>query len=152
MSIKRVFTESMPSGVPGVVSRMPEATLEPALVAGEAIPYGAPVKLDATGKLAPLAADDTEIYGFLARPYPTGGGGNDPDGRAAPGSAQSVMRRGYMTVVCAKGAPLKGGAVHVRLSGGVVEAAAEAGATIAIPALFMGEADADGNVELAYNI
>ena len=152
MSIKRVYLESMPSGVPGFVSRMPEATLEPGLVGDEVIPYGAPVKLDATGKLAPLAAGDTQIYGFLARPYPTGGGGNDPDGRAAPGSAQSVMRRGYMTVVCAKGSPARGGAVHVRLGGGTVETAAEDGATIAIPALFMGETDADGNVEISYNI
>ncbi len=152
MSIMRVYQDRMPAGVPGHVSRPAESTLETCLVGDAAIAYGAPVKRDATGKLVTIAAGDTEIYGFLARPYPTGGGGNDPDGKAARGSIQSVMRRGYMTVTCAKGTPAKGGAVHVRLADGGVETAADGGATLAVPAVFMGGADADGNVEIAFNL
>lgn len=157
MSIMRVYQDRMPAGVPGHVSRPAESTLETCLVGDTAIAWGAPVKRNATtGKLEGIALGDTEIYGFLARPYPTGGGkggtATGDDGEAAPGTLAEVMRRGYMTVVCAKGTPVGGGKVYVRLEGGLIETAADTGKTIEIPARFSDGMDAANLTEISYNI
>ncbi len=157
MSIMRVYQDRMPAGVPGHVSRPAESTLETCLVGDAAIAYGAPVKRNATtGKLEGIATGDTEIYGFLARPYPTGGGkggiATGDDGKAEAGTLAEVMRRGYMTVVCAKGTPVGGGKVYVRLEGGLIETAADTGKTIEIPARFSDGMDSANLTEISYNI
>jgi hypothetical protein len=151
--------ERMPAGVPGDVSRKQNATLEPNLVGNIPIPFGAPVKL-VSGKLAPLAGGESAaaVYGFLARAYPIGSI-DDAQGRACacPDSAQDVLRRGYMTLKLAQGVAAKNGVVYVRLTAdtgkapGDIEAAGGTG-LVAVPAVFMGPADAGGNVEIAYNI
>lgn len=155
--MQRVFDERMPAGIPGDVTRKRDSTLEPGFVGDTALAYGAPVKLDAKGRFAPVTAGDTAIYGFLARPYPSGGGqggsASGQDGMAAPGSQADVMRRGYMSVRVASGAPAKNGQVHVRLADGGIVAAEDAGNTLAVPACaFMGAADGSGNTEISYHI
>lgn len=156
MSIMRVYQDRMPAGVPGHVSRPAESTLETCLVGDTAIAYGAPVKRNAKGRLETVTTGDTEIYGFLARPYPTGGGRGGAltgdDGKAEAGTLAEVMRRGYMTVVCAKGTPVGGGKVYVRLEGGLIETAADTGKTIEIPARFSDGMDAANLTEISYNI
>ena len=63
-----------------------------------------------------------------------------------------LRRRGYMTVVCAKGTPVGGGKVYVRLEGGLIETAADTGKTIEIPARFSDGMDAANLTEISYNI
>ena len=157
MSIIRVYQDRMPAGVPGHVSRPAESTLETCLVGDAAIAWGAPVKRNATtGRLEGITTGDTEIYGFLARPYPTGGGRGGTqtgdDGKAEAGTLAEVMRRGYMIVVCAKGTPVGGGKVHIRLEGGEIETAADSENTIEIPARFSDGMDAANLTEISYNI
>jgi hypothetical protein len=154
------YLNRMPAGITGEVSR-PGATLESQLTGATAIPFGAVVKIK-NGKLSALEQGDTAdvIYGFLSRVYPTTSAAtNFGSASAAPGTLQSVMRRGYMIV------PLKGSAqdakadpVYVRTSAesletiGEIEAGAGEG-LVAIPGcIFMGAEDADGAVEISFNI
>jgi hypothetical protein len=152
------YTNRMPAGIPGEVTRQGSAVLETRLVGATPIAYGAPVKISGT-TLVPIAAGDTPdlIYGFLARTYPTTGADDGP--AAAPaGSLQSVMRRGYMSVTL-KGATAAalGGQVYVRVTAagskavGDIEAApAPAAGIAAVPGgIFMGAADAGGITEIS---
>lgn len=141
----------MPAGVPGDVSRKTESTLESGIMAQD-LPFGSPVKM-ASGKLTGISAADDVIYGFVARPYPT------QATQAASGEIHDCMRRGYMTVTLANGTASRGGAVYVRIAAetgkkvGDLEASAVKDETVAIPGcLFMGEADANGNVEISFNL
>ena len=148
----------MPAGRPGHVSRRASSTLEPGIVGAFFIPYGAPVKV-VGGKFLPLASGDDAavIYGFMSISYPTTTYQVEGVYGAAPGSQQSVLRRGYMTVALKAGASSKPASVYVRLQAdngkkvGDIEASPGNGLAV-VPATFMGEADADGNVEIAYNI
>lgn len=149
----------MPSGFPGDVTRMHGAVLEPGIVGDADIPHGAPVKLIG-GVLAVLEADDdaSDLYGFMARSYPDQGGVGSATPNVAPaGSAADVLRSGYMAVTLASGTGSKGATVYVRIGGatgspGDIEAALVADETVSINATFMGAADANGVVEIAYNI
>lgn len=152
--MSNAILERMPVGFAGDVTRKRDATLEPALLGG-AIPYGAPV-VYRDGKACAVAAGDTDIDGFLARPYPTQLGS---DGAAPAGMVGDVLRRGYMCVRLASGAAAHHGQVHVRLvptSGkavGGIEATADGENTLAVPGcVFLGPADAGGVTEIAYNI
>lgn len=146
------YLTRMPAGIPGDVSRKTEATIESGLMAAE-VAFGSPVKLDAAGKLAPLAAVSDAVYGFMVRPYPT------QAQAAGTGDIRDCMRRGYMTVRLAQGESVKGGQVHVRAVAaegkavGDIEAAAVKDETLAVPGCwFMGSADAGGNVEISFNL
>ncbi len=163
----------MPAGIPGDINRAQHATVEAQTIAhtgqtGSPTRFGIPVSIDAISKLIRgVVATDTNaapgIYGFLVRAYPTGAA-QDPLGTATPvvvqGSACDVMRRGYMTVKCNFGTPAKGAPVYVWKSAssgshvqGGIEATDPSTDGFAIPGcFFMGPADADGNVEIAYNI
>lgn len=145
--------ERMPQGFAGDVTRKAEATLEPCIVGAAAIAFGAPAVYRA-GKLCPLAAGDTNIAGFVARPYPT-----QNAGEASPSSVADVLRRGYMAVRVASGTAAHGGQVYVRLVAGAgkqvgdIEAAADGDNTLAVQGcVFQGPADAGGITELAYNL
>lgn len=142
----------MPQGFAGDVTRKSEATVESALMAADAA-FGAPLKLDASGKLAPIAGEDDTVYGFAVRPYPT------QDGKAMAGSIQDCMRRGYMAVRLAQGTAAKGGGVYVRIAAaegkaiGDIEAAAVKNEVVAVPGcIFMGPADDNSIVEISFNI
>ncbi|VVE41196.1 hypothetical protein PMO31116_04130 [Pandoraea morbifera] len=156
----------MPSGIQGDVSRPSQSTIEPATFdsANPFASYGIPAK-KVGGKMRPLAAGDTAdlIVGFLVRPYPTtGGAGSEPQGTSTPPTSGigDLMRRGYMTVRNNAGAPADGGAVYVRVAAaaagkpiGGIEAAADSTNTVVIPtAKFKNAGDANGNVEIEYNI
>lgn len=156
----------MPSGIPGDISRQSQATVEPQIF-DPALPfpgYGLFGKL-AAGKFVPIASGDTAavIYGLLVRPYPTtGGAGSEPLGTATPPTKGvcDVLRRGYMTVKNNAGTPALGGTVYVRVAAaaagkpiGGIEAAADGTNTVAVTgAIFMNGGDANGNVEIAFNI
>lgn len=154
-----VITTRMPSGFPGDVTRQNSAVLEPGVVGDTDIPFGAPVKLS-SGKFVPLEAGDAaaDLHGFMVRSYPFQGGASANTGAVAPaGVPADVLRSGYMAVPLATGTGSKGDPVYVRIAAdsgsiGDIEDALVADETVAINAEFMGTADADDVVEIAYNI
>ncbi len=163
------FLYRMPAGIPGMLTRTEIATVEPQIVmtTNPPLTYGVPIAIDATALQArPFGAGDVaaNIYGFLVRPYPTNGNQiNEPIGTAVPPTAGvcNVLTRGYiMASLGATTAAKKNGAVFVRIATasagkpiGGVEAAADSTNTVQLTnAHFMGPADAQGNVEIAFNI
>lgn len=104
------------------------------------------VSLTSAGKATP-ATDSAKVYGISVRDYRQVG----PDGKAWPADDfVLILRRGYAAVE-AEGTPAVGGEVYLG-TGGKVTATKATGA-VAIPnCTFMGTKDADGIVEIAFNI
>lgn len=162
--MSNAYLYRMPSGIPGDVSRKLDSTIETQFY-NPALPfasYGIPVKL-VSGKVVPFAAADVaaSLYGFLVRPYPTQSA-QEPIGTATPPTAYAanILRRGWMTVACNAGTPAQGGAVYVRIAApsgakvvGGLEAAADGANNVALVGVkFTNAGDANGNVEIEYNI
>lgn len=172
------FTYRMPSGIPGDINRSGAAFVsEPNIIDPSAPPtqYGLPVALDPTNGIRPIISPDAamDVYGMMVRPFPLNQPttasffGSNPLGTAAvpPASGMcDVLKTGYMTVkLYGAAAATPGGAVYVRIQNagagefvGGIEAAADGGNTIQIGAknstYFRGAADANGNVEIAFNV
>lgn len=156
----------MPSGFAGMITRVDPTDTEAQLIDPATPPtsFGIPVKMVA-GKIQPLANGDaaTVIYGFLARPFPfqgqniSGTIGVQVPPTSGPGD---IMRRGYMSVKVNAGTPAFGGVVYARVAtpagakviGGIEAVADGANTVIVANAQFMSAPDANGNVEIAYNI
>jgi hypothetical protein len=172
---EQVLTYNMPAGIPGMVNRVggrpPVVETQIMDPTNYLTAYGLAGQIDATtGDFRILNSGDTAIYGILERPYPiqpttaAGFSGSIPLGTAAapPTSGPvNVLKSGYMTVLLQNTtAAKKGGAVYARIqtpSSGIVvggfEAAADGGNTILVSgAYFTGPADANNNVEVAFNI
>lgn len=154
------YVTRMPYGYLGALSRGEgQATIEPAaLNANNPFPeFGLPGKIE-DGKFVPLAEGDAVVYGFLLRPYPTQG--HELTNLIGPtNTIGDAIRRGYFIVKNRAGSPAKNGQVYVRVAApangkiiGGIEAVADGENTIPIPATFMGAADSDGSVEIAFNI
>lgn len=155
----------MASGIPGAVSREENKTIESTPFGATAFPtYGVPVKRTA-GLALPIGGGDVAaaVIGLLVRPYPTSNGVSGAAlGAGVPPTTgiANILRRGYMTVKCNNGTPAQDGQVYVRIAApsgakvvGGIEAAADGGNTIAPATMFFnGPADADGNVEVYFNI
>lgn len=154
----------MPSGIPGDVSRKLDSTVDTGIF-NPSLPfasYGIPVKL-ASGKIVPFAGGETtaDLFGFLVRPYPTQSA-QEGLGAATPATSGpgNVLRRGWMTVKCNAGTPAQGGTVYVRIAAasgakviGGLEAVADSTNTVALTGVkFTNAGDANGNVEIEYNI
>ena len=155
------YTYRMPSGIPGDVSRKSHSTIESHNMPTPVAAFGVFAKMDATGNLAALGSSDTAdtVYGLIVRSYPTTSATNDLGQAVPPKGITDVLVRGYMTVKCNAGTAKKGGAVYVRIGAaatgkpiGGIEAVADGENTIAVKGRFMHNADASGNVEIAYNI
>lgn len=160
------FLYRMPAGIPGDVTRPSNSTIEPQQIDSGTPPtkYGVFVKL-VSGKIQPVASGDagTVVYGALVRPFPTTAA-QDPIGTATPPTSGmcDILVRGYMTVALKLGTAAKGGAVYVVTTAGgsvavgdIVTSASPAGGGTAVAVancIFMGAADASGNVEIRYNI
>lgn len=164
--MSNAYLTRMPAGIAGDVSRKEYAKIEPAVMDADypVLTYGIPVKL-VSGEARPFTTGDDAVvpHGFSVRPYPFQAVSSEALAAGTPNPAQpiDILRSGYMTVKNNAGTPAKGGTVYVRVvdSGsaaqplGGIEAAADSGDCVAITgAMFMGSADADGNVEIAYNI
>lgn len=153
------ITTRMPSGFPGEVTRIDGAVIEPCQVGDTDLINGQPVKI-VSEKIVPLEAGDAaaDLYGFVCRSYPSQGGvGSTTPEAVKAGAVADVLRSGYMAVPLVVGTGAKGAPVYVRISAasgsiGDIEAALVADETVAVNATFMGAADADGVVEIAYNI
>lgn len=167
------FSFRMPSGIPGDVNRIASATIETQVVstaAGEApLAYGTPVVLSSTsgnvGNVRAMTSSDGQPYGFLVRPYPTQSS-QDPLNISTPPTSGlvDVLKRGYMTVqLSGPTAAAKGGALWLYLGTtnathavlGGIEAATTAAQTVlqvTSNSYFMGPADSNGQVEIAFNL
>lgn len=166
----------MGAGYPGDVNRTHPASIEPVLV-DPALPltaFGQAVLLSASNAgVRPFAAADQHdsniatAYGISVRPYPFQQQDATNFGAAAfgagvpPKGAADILRSGYiMGKIPAGQVVAKGGAVYVWCTAstgshvqGLFEGALDAGDTVRIAgATFNGPADADGNVEIAFNI
>jgi hypothetical protein len=168
-TMSNAFIYRMPGGIAGDVTRREHATIVPEIMDATTpvTLYGVPVKL-VTGKVKPIASGDTlssVAYGLLVRPFPGQVAASEAIGAGTPSIVQpaDILKRGYMTVVCNLGTPAKNGIVYVRKTAhdtdttaypiGGIEAAADSSKCEALPGgFFVGTGDADGNVEIAYNI
>lgn len=158
------FTYRMPSGIPGDVTRPSNSIIEP-ISADSAAPftaYGVFMKT-VSGKAQPIASGDaaTVINGVLVRPYPSNAAASAPLGSATPPTSGVLDRlvRGYITVKLSQGTAARDAAVYVRVTAdtgkavGDIETAADSGKCVAVTnCVFMGAADASGNVEIRFNI
>ncbi|TEU30088.1 structural cement protein Gp24 [Alkanindiges illinoisensis] len=153
----------MPSGIPGDVTRRSHATTEAVMLGATPFASFGIFGKVVSGKLVPIGAGDTaaDVYGLLVRAYPTQSSSNAQGAAVPPTSGVAdVLRRGYMTVTNNAGTAALNGVVYVRVANaaagkpiGGIEAVADSTNTIAITgARFMSEADAQGNVEIAFNI
>ena len=176
------FKFRMGAGFLGDVNRTHPASIEPALQSNSpATAYGQPVVIaaDGTNGVRPLAAGDAAlvaIFGITVRPFPiqaatapnnfggtqAAGGAVVQGGAPASKGAIDVLKSGYIIgQLSGGGVPAKGGAVFVWVAAsagahvqGGFEIAATGGSTIALDnrTYFNGPADANGNVEIAFNI
>lgn len=174
-----VFTYRMPAGIPGDVSRFNvygcTIKQENQNASTPVTQYGQVCTIDGNGA-RPIGAGDAAApatpIGFSVRPFPRTDYTVATPGAAAPGNTVpfgagtppaagvvDIMLRGYMTVKLNSGVAVKGAPVYAYYgasSAPHVQAGVEAasGANLwAIPgAFFEGAADANGNVEISYNI
>lgn len=157
----------MPAGIAGDVNRAQQVVIRPEVItpAGSSnapAAYGLAVVIDATsGQVRTVAAGDTAINGFLARPYPTNSVTPGALGATAPvaSGACDLMMRGFMSVLLGgTQAAINGGQVYVwsaASSGshvqGQVEAANPSSNGFAVTGcLFSGPADANGFTEISF--
>jgi hypothetical protein len=164
--MSNVFTFRMPVGVPGTINRAQTATVEAAILDTTNYPtaYGVPVAIDATSKNArKIIGGDAAaaIFGMYVRPYPTNNS-TDGLGTSTPpvSGIASILKRGYMIAKLNVGTAAKNGTVYVRVTAnggntiiGGIEATSDSTNTITMAnAYFTGSADANGNVEIAFNL
>lgn len=156
------FVYRMSSGIPGDVSRKENSVVETKILdTAKPFPaYGVAGKI-AGGKFVPIAAGDTAeaVYGVLVRPFPTNAG-QEGLGVATPPTTGpgDTLRRGYITVKLNGGASVVDGSqAFIRVAAptagkpvGGWEGAADGTNTIAVNAIFMSAADANGNVEISF--
>lgn len=163
----------MPAGIPGDVNRVASAHIETQVVssaAGEApTAYGLPVVLSSTagqvGNVRVMTSGDTNLqpYGFIVRPYPTQSS-QDPLNVSTPPTSGlvDILKRGYMTVQMQGPTAAAKGMVPFIFLGttstthpvlAAVEAATSTGAALLTSnSYFMGPADSNGMVEIAFNL
>lgn len=151
------------NGIPGAVSRPDQQHIEsqPLDAANVFSQYGLPGKI-VNSLFRPISATGEAAYGWLVRPFPTQGpNASDPVGSATPPTSgvANILRRGYISAKCNAGTPALNSAVYIRFQNpsgaqivGGVEAAAHADTYVLPGAVFTGTKDANGNVEIAFNI
>ena len=165
--MNNAFIYRMPAGIAGDVTRLEHAKIEPQLMDSSypVLLFGVPVKM-VSGKVRPMAAgDSSQPYGFSVRPYPSQMAASEALGAATPDPTKGiidVLVSGYMTVLVAEGVPVKDGAVYYRSQAGSpaanvgrieVDSSGSPTTNVAITgAVFMGTGDADGNVEIKFNV
>jgi hypothetical protein len=158
------FIYNMPAGIPGDVSRKEHSKIEPQLFDASypVTKFGVPVKM-VSGKIRPMLGEESyaDVYGFLVRPYPSQMATSEAIATATPDVTKiaDVMVSGYMMVKCINGTPTKDAAAYFRHAAGSpaeligqIEAGSLTDNTILTGAIFMGTGDADGNVEIKFNV
>ena len=158
------FIYRMPAGIAGDVTRREHAKIEPQVMdATYPVPaFGVPVTMvGGEIRTMPLGSVYTDVYGFIVRPYPSQAESSEALAVATPDPTKicDILVSGYMTVLCVNGTPAKNDVVYFRNAAGTpaetigqVEAETSADNTVLTGAVFMGAADADGNVEIKFNV
>lgn len=159
------YLKQAPNGIPGDVTRTDETNVEPAMLIAAggvfAQAFGIPVKYVAGGIQqfnggAEVAAD---FAGVLVREVPSISGNalsGFTDNIPYPAVPQGLAVRGYVSVLCAAGTPVRGALVYVQIvaNGGVAvgafRATADSSNTIQLTNVTWASdgKDADGNAEL----
>lgn len=157
------YVTRVPAGFPGAITREDSKTVVPGIPDGTTPPtaFGGVVKV-VSGKLKPIASGDanTVITGFLVRSFPVQSSTNALGAATPPTTGVlDVLKRGFIAVTLAQGTAAKDAAVYVRITAdtgknvGDIETAADSAKCVTVPgAYFTGPADANGIVEVAYNL
>lgn len=156
---------SMPQGVLGSLSRrVPGQIVEPIETKGDNIKFGFPIVLDTDGigngiSTAVATYKPADIYGIILRQFPVR---QTETGNPNTKLTQSCLRNGYVYMQKAKtdstsikmGMPVylvvKTAGTHKVL--GEVVGTADSTNTIQLDATFMGDADQNGRIEVAWRI
>uniref|UniRef100_A0A6M3M900 Bacteriophage protein n=1 Tax=viral metagenome TaxID=1070528 RepID=A0A6M3M900_9ZZZZ len=158
------FIYRMPAGIAGDVTRREHAKIEPQVMDATypVLAFGVPVVMvDGEIRNMPVGAVYTDVYGFIVRPYPSQAESSEALAVATPDPTKicDILVSGYMTVLCVNGTPAKNGLVYFRNAAGdpaeaigQVEAESSDDNTVLTGATFMGTGDADGNVEIKFNV
>lgn len=155
------FLYAPPQVIPGTLTRpdAPNDAVTQIFGAAAFTRYGMPAKVSAN-TVIPITANADAIYGFLLRPYPAQGFDTSDQavlyaGKPPIAGPASVLRKGYIGVLCQSGVPALGAQVYVRYqnaAGNAIVGGVEAGTTgnnyAATGWFFSGPADANGNVEI----
>lgn len=115
----QAYLYNAPAGVPGTVTRLQDSTVDSVLLAA-VIAFGMPFKFDSNGKAAAIEAGDTAaaFKGIIARSVPSISGASGEsfaDGSPTLDQPCGGLRKGFITVKCPVGTPVKGGTVYMRV-------------------------------------
>ncbi|EMA4781349.1 MULTISPECIES: structural cement protein Gp24 [Providencia] len=162
------YLTRMPIGIVGGITRPRESTVEAVTLDNKKpfLGYGLVGKYD-SDKFVPLQEGDTadKVKGILVRPYPITSLTDLAHLGITANQVADNLKRGYICVKATGGNALnakKGDPVFIRVAGGteaspigsfVLKADATAENTPQLPnAEIMGPGEADGRIEIAYNI
>lgn len=113
------YLKQAPTGVPGDITRTDETNVEPAMLIALstvfANQFGIGMKYVTGGIQQPSGDAATTFAGVLVREVPSiGGTGSDTSYTAVPNSVQpqGLAVRGYISVLCQAGTPVRGGVVY----------------------------------------
>lgn len=113
------YLKQAPTGIPGDITRTDETNVEPAMLIALstvfADQFGIGMKYVTGGIQQPAGDAATAFAGVLIREVPSiGGPGSDTSYNASPNSVQpqGLAVRGYVSVLCVAGTPVRGAAVY----------------------------------------
>lgn len=125
------YLTQAPSGVPGDVTRVDESNVEPTRIAVQGSDYpkvGMGVKQNSDGTAVQVPSGDaaTTFAGVLVREVPGISNSSSDDASFLPQTplvtqVSGLLVRGYASVICAAGTPVRGGVVYWQVTdnGGV---------------------------------
>ncbi len=164
----KAYLERMPIGIAGAITRPRDLTVEPVTLdtTNPFSGYGLPGKY-VNDKFVPLEDGDTidQVKGILVRPYPITSVADLAYLGIEANQIGDNLKRGYICVVATAGSATsakKGDPVYVRVADGstaspvgsfvlTADATAESTPQLA-KAEVMGPGEADGRIEIAFNI
>lgn len=161
------FLFQAPSGVPGDVTRVDDSSIEPAmLITPFPSNYGVPMKYAVGGITPMVAADAAAVFcGVLARAVPgiSQSSVNESVSVFSPNQSepQGLCKRGYISIICNAGTPVRGQPVYVVQTAsvghpaGAFETTANGGNNVALSGTIVGNVtwaadgvDSFGNAEI----
>lgn len=162
------YTTRMPIGIVGAVTRPRDLTVEPVTLnhSKQFSSYGLPGKY-VNDQFVPLESGDTidKVKGILVRPFPITSAADLAYLGVDANQVGDNLKRGYICVAVTAGnatTAKKGDPVYVRVAGGTTQS--PVGSFVLSPdstasntpqltiAEVMGPGEADGRIEIAYNI
>jgi hypothetical protein len=113
------YLYNAPAGVPGTVTRLQDSTVDTVLLGEAFTAFGVPFKFNSAGKAVNIESGDaaTLVKGFIARSVPSISGASGEafgDGAPSQDSPCGGLRKGFISVKCNVGTPVKGGQVFIR--------------------------------------